>query len=127
MIFVLGLYFVQLYLPEVEGFCLNMASHVQDGGRKSRELNFEIKQHFCIQSFAMNLQHDPNSYFVKLVKIVCCKQIKFVLVYIPLDHCNKMLHRVARLFYVEKLLAGMRTVREMSNCTTTKNKLSRIN
>jgi hypothetical protein len=30
-------------------------SSAQDGGQKSREHNFEIWQHFCIQSFAMNL------------------------------------------------------------------------
>jgi hypothetical protein len=46
-----------------------MASNVQDGGRKSKEHNFEIWQHFCIQSFTLSLyfdqQHDPNSYFVK--------------------------------------------------------------
>jgi hypothetical protein len=49
-----------------------MASDVQDGGQKSREHNFEIKQYFCIQSSAMSLffdqQHDPNSYFVNKAK-----------------------------------------------------------
>jgi hypothetical protein len=49
-----------------------MASDVQDGGRKSREHNFEILQHFCIQSFAMSLyfdqQHDPNTFLAKIAK-----------------------------------------------------------
>jgi hypothetical protein len=51
-----------------------MAFDVQDGGRKSRKHNFEIWQHFCIRSFAMSLsfkqQHELNSYFIKLAKMV---------------------------------------------------------
>jgi hypothetical protein len=47
-------------------------SGVQDGGLKTKEHNFEIGQHFCIQTFAMSLnfdqQHDPNSYFAKIAK-----------------------------------------------------------
>jgi hypothetical protein len=42
-----------------------MASDVQDGGRKSREPNFEIWQYFCIhQSFAMS-----SATYFELVKI----------------------------------------------------------
>jgi hypothetical protein len=49
-----------------------MASDVQDGGRKSREHNFEFWQYFFIKFFAISLyfdqQRDPNSYFAKIVK-----------------------------------------------------------
>jgi hypothetical protein len=47
-----------------------MASDVQDGGRNPREYNFQIWQHFCIQSFAISLYVDPNSYLPKEPKMV---------------------------------------------------------
>jgi hypothetical protein len=49
-----------------------MASGVQDGGRKRKENNFGICQHFSVLVFAMSLnfykKHDPKSYSVNLVK-----------------------------------------------------------
>jgi hypothetical protein len=50
----LGLYYDQAYFIEDIFVRIKMTSDVQDGGRKSRELNFAIWQHFSIQSFAMS-------------------------------------------------------------------------
>jgi hypothetical protein len=45
---------------------------IQDGGRKSKEHNFEIFQHFRVmsvtKSFYFDQKHDPKSNFVKKVK-----------------------------------------------------------
>jgi hypothetical protein len=71
--FCFRLYFVQLYLPEVKVFCqIQYRVSCPEWRPIIKEHNFEIWQHFCIQSFAMSLfydqQHDRSLYFVKLAK-----------------------------------------------------------
>jgi hypothetical protein len=48
-----------------------MASSVQDGGQKSKELSFRICQQFYVLSFAISFYFDqqnyPKSYFAKLI------------------------------------------------------------
>jgi hypothetical protein len=72
LFFVLDLSFDQAFFRGEKFFVIfKMASNVQDGGLISRERNFEIWQHFDIQSFMslyFDQQHDPNLYFFKLTR-----------------------------------------------------------